>query len=82
MFQERLGFPSFYGENMDAWIDCTVTVRPGQLLILEVDEPFEFKARCPEQYDALFEGAAFVNFRRAEIGRTPVIAILLTGRRR
>lgn len=91
IFQETLGFPSFYGKNMDAWIDCmtsvdrpddgmsAVTVSPGQLLVLRIDDPFEFKARCPEQYDALVECAAFVNFRRMQIDEPPVIALLLNG---
>lgn len=91
MFQETLGFPSFYGKNMDAWIDSmtsvgtpedgmsAITVKPGQLLVLQINDPFEFKARCPEQYDALVECAVFVNFRRTEIGGTPSVAILFNG---
>ncbi len=93
VFQETFGFPVFYGRNMNAWIDCltsvdspgdgmsAVTVKPGQLLVLEIAEPFEFKGRCPEQYDALLECSAFINFRRAEIGGTPVVALLLNDRR-
>ena len=44
------------------------------------DWPFAFKKRCPEQYDALVECSAFVNFRRTQIGKTPVIALLPNGR--
>lgn len=92
VFRETLGFPGFYGRNMDAWIDCmtsvdspddkmsAVTVSPGQLLLLEIADPFEFRTRCPEQYDALIECSAFVNFRRTEVGQAPVIARLLNGR--
>jgi hypothetical protein len=91
-FQGELGFPNFYGRNMDAWIDCmtsvdapadglsTVTVEPGEILVLRIDEPFEFRRRCVEQYDALLECRAFVNFRRVEIGQSPVLALLLVGR--
>jgi hypothetical protein len=91
VFQRTLGFPQFYGRNMNAWIDCmtsvdlaedgmsAVTVKPGQMLVLEIQDPFEFKKRCPEQYDALIECSAFVNFRRVDIGGTPVLAILLVG---
>lgn len=57
-----------------------VTVKPGQLLVLKIDDPFAFKKRCPEQYDGLVECSAFVNFRRSQIGETPVIALLLNGR--
>ncbi|MGA2197991.1 MAG: barstar family protein [Bryobacteraceae bacterium] len=91
VFQHTLGFPDFYGRNMHAWIDCmtsvdtatdgltAVTVPPGAILILRIDDPFDFKRRCPEQYDALIECSAFVNFRRTEIGESPVLALLLNG---
>jgi hypothetical protein len=76
---------------MNAWIDCmtsvdtfsdglsTVTVPPGALLVLRIDDPFDFKRRCPEQFDALIECTAFVNFRRTDFGG-PVLALLLNGR--
>jgi hypothetical protein len=91
-FQRELGFPGFYGRNMDAWIDCmtsvdsasggmtTVTVQPSEFLVLRIDEPFEFRRRCPEQYDALLECTAFVNYRRVEVGEAPVLVLLLVGR--
>jgi hypothetical protein len=91
-FQRVLGFPDFYGRNMNAWIDCmtsvdtasdgmsTVTVQPGEILVLRIDDPVDFRRRCPEQYDALVECTAFVNFRRVEVGELPVLAILLVGR--
>ena len=92
VFAEVMGFPGFYGRNMDAWIDCmtsvdtasdgltSITVQPDEILILRIDEPFEFRRRCPEQYDALVECTAFVNFRRVEVGELPVLALLLVGR--
>jgi hypothetical protein len=92
VFQRELGFPDFYCRNMNAWFDCmtsvdtpsdgmtAVTVQPGEILVLRIDEPFEFRRRCPEQYAALVECTAFVNFRRVQIGETPVLALLLVGR--
>jgi hypothetical protein len=91
VFQQTLGFPDFYGRNMNAWIDCmtsvdmaadclsAVTVAQGELLVLRIDNPFDFKRRCPEQFDALLEGTSFVNYRRTEIGEQPVLALLLNG---
>jgi hypothetical protein len=90
IFKNALGFPDFYGRNMDAWIDCmtyvdaadglsTVNVPRGGFLMLRIDNPYDFKKRCPEQYDALIECSAFVNFRRCESGETPVLALLLNG---
>jgi len=83
VFQDTLGFPAFYGRNMNAWIDCmtyvdspetgmtSVNVQPGQMLGLQIEDPFNFRRRCPEQYDAMIECSAFVNFRRCEVGEAP-----------
>lgn len=91
VFAEVLGFPDFYGENMDAWIDCMTCaddpeaqmlargVRPGELLTLQIDEASDFAARCPEQFKALVECTAFVNYRRVEVGGKPMLALLLSG---
>ena len=91
VFQRVLGFPEFYGCNMNAWNDCmtsldtpedgmsTVTLPRGGLVVLAIDGADDFKKRCPEQYDALIEGSAFVDYRRMEIGEPPVIALRLSG---
>ena len=56
-FAETLGFPDFYGRNMNAWIDCmtclddagagmtTVTVSPGEIFHLEVTDAADFQKR-------------------------------------
>ncbi len=87
VFSSAFGFPSYYGRNMDAWIDClsclddpaagltTVHVSPGQCLPLVVEHARDFKARCPELFSDLVECAAFVNGRRIEQGRPPVVAL-------
>ena len=91
VFKTVLGFPEFYGRNMDAWIDCmsyiddprsgmaNVFVGPGELMTLRIDDAPDFQRRCPEQYKALIECAAFVNYRRIEGGETPVLALMLNG---
>lgn len=91
VFAETLGFPPFYGENMDAWIDCMTyadepeagmlarAVAPGELLTLQIDDGSDFAARCPEQFKALVECTAFVNYRRVEVGRMPVLSLLMSG---
>lgn len=87
VFAEEFGFPAFYGRNMNAWIDCvgyldeptagmtSIAVPPGRTLTLELDGVTAFAARCPEQYAALVEGVAFVNWRRAEAGRWALLAL-------
>jgi len=91
VFQEVFGFPGFYGRNMDAWIDCmtylddagsgmsSVTVLKGGLVVIRVENAAELKNRCPEQYDALVECAAFVNYRRVKVGEPPILALMLIG---
>lgn len=86
-FQKAFGFPSFYGRNMNAWIDCmsdldapeaamtTVHAPPGVVVALLIDAADDLKRRCPELYAAIVECAAFVNWRRMEQGEPPVIAL-------
>jgi hypothetical protein len=75
VFARVLGFPSYYGRNMDAWIDCLTyaddqtaqmiadefVVSPGEVLALNLGVLGDFPQRCPEQFDALNDCAAFVN---------------------
>jgi hypothetical protein len=91
VFQKALGFPTFYGRNMNAWIDCmtsidapehgmsTVKVESDELLVLSLEDAPGFQARCQEQYKALLECLAFVNYRRIEAEERPVLALMLAG---
>lgn len=83
-FARAFGFPDFFGRNMDAWIDCmtsldeemsAVRVSPGELVCIALDDAGVFKAACPEQYLALVESAAFVNWRRMEVGEPPILVL-------
>ena len=87
VFSAAFGFPSFYGRNMDAWIDCMtylddpaaemsdVHVPRGTVLTIQLDHVDEFIAHCPQQYRALIECSAFVNWRRLEQGDPSVLAL-------
>jgi Barstar (barnase inhibitor) len=80
-------FPSFYGKNMNAWVDCLTSLDApedgmsgihcarGSVLTLELGNVKSFKDRCPAQYNALIECAAFVNWRRIEGGSSSVLAL-------
>lgn len=86
-FAETLGFPGFYGRNMNAWIDCMTSlddpdasmtsthVTRGDVLVLCVSAAEALKRRCPEIYAALVECSAFVNYRRIEKGEPAVLAL-------
>jgi hypothetical protein len=60
VFKEALGFPDFYGRNMDAWIDCLTSLDTpedgltavhapvGGVMVLELPGARALKARCPD----------------------------------
>ena len=87
VFAEVLGFPEFYGRNMNAWVDCltyrdapgdgmaAVNVDPGDVLALQVDGADALRRRCPDLYAALIEGSAFVNWRRIQAGERPILVL-------
>lgn len=87
VFAEAFGFPRFYGRNMNAWIDCMTSLdepdhgltamhcAKGSVLTLKLENVESFRVRCPEIYDALIEDAAFVNWRRNEVGEPSVMAL-------
>ena len=72
---------------MDAWVDCltsldvpedgmsSVHCEPGTVMTLELENVKRFSRRCPEQYESLIECAAFVNWRRIEVGGSSVLAL-------
>lgn len=47
----------------------------GDVLTLQLDDVADFAARCPEQYEAVIECDAFVNWRRTEVGERPILAL-------
>ena len=87
VFARALGFPDYYGRNLDAWIDCmsslndpentdnSVRAKPGEIVVLHFEHMAEFKNRCQKQYEAIIECAAFVNFRAIVDGYEPVLAL-------
>ena len=86
-FSNAFGFPDFYGNNMDAWIDCmtyvddpdagmtTAHCERGSVLVLELLNVAAFRSRVPKLYAAVVEGIAFVNWRRLENGEPAVLTI-------
>ncbi|WP_422063775.1 barstar family protein [Shimia sp.] len=86
-FSVKIGFPSFYGRNGDAWIDCmthvdnvasglsSVTVDEGDLLTLQIVDASNWAKKCPDVWAGFQEMAAFVNWRRIEQGDGAVLAL-------
>ena len=80
------GFPPSYGKNLDALVDCLtdlddpgagrsgVQLFPGQVALLAVDHADAAPAAAG-QLAGLADAVAFVNWRRLEEGRPPVLAL-------
>jgi Barstar (barnase inhibitor) len=89
VFARVLGFPDYYGRNLDAWIDCMtyvddeaaamissdLVVGEGDIMTLHLGLLADFPERCREQYEALNDCVAFVNWRRLEAGERPILAL-------
>jgi RNAse (barnase) inhibitor barstar len=87
VFTEILGFPGFYGRNMNAWIDCmtclddpsagmtAIHAPVGGIVVLQLEDVDDFARRCPKQYEAIVQCAAFVNWRRIDKGDQAVLAL-------
>ncbi|WP_080403177.1 barstar family protein [Burkholderia ubonensis] len=86
-FAQAFGFPAFYGGNMNALIDCLgylddptagmtrIHVRPGETLAIQLGAANSFGRRCPEQFRALQDACAFVNWRRTCEDGAPLVAL-------
>ncbi len=87
VFKSKLGFPEFYGNNMDAWIDCMtyiddpdakmtkIHILPGQTLKIILLNSDTLKSKHPEILLALSDCLKFVNERKNEDQSNTVISI-------
>ena len=87
-FSDLFGFPDYYGSNMNAWIDCMtylddkesgmttkINVNKGELIVLQLENAEALRKQAPEVYSDLIKCSAFVNYRRIEVGETPLIIL-------
>ena len=88
---EAFGFPPYYGNNLNALIDCLtclddpeagmsrVQVFPGQVVLLVVEHVGDASGSAAQVAD-LLDAVAFVNWRRLEQSQPPVLAVAYAGR--
>lgn len=88
-FVKTLEFPSYYGNNWDAWIDCmsclteptgymsSVHVDSTEGLRLELVNGEDFRLRCPSLFADLVDCLEFVNSRYADRGQATRITVCL-----
>ncbi len=86
-FDRVFAFPEYYGRNMDAWIDCMTSIddpddgltgihsEKGHFLTIELANVDELRGDRLRYFEAIVDCAAFVNWRRIEIGEKPVLAL-------
>ncbi len=87
VFAEIMGFPDFYGCNMNAWIDCMTSLDrpddgmtkihcvPPEVIVLHLENVKTFRERHLDLYDAIVECSSFVNYRRLEMGEPAVLSL-------
>jgi hypothetical protein len=77
IFSKIFGFPTWYGKNMDAWIDCMSTlqvgsevdyfsklkVEPGEILILQITHWETFRKKNDPLFVKFLDCVADVNAR-------------------
>ena len=87
--RRAIGFPQFYGANMNAWIDCLSYLREvpetnlsgvrlgsKEVLELELPDVKELRRRLPTVVEALLDCTAAVNRRYLERGELPALTLL------
>lgn len=85
--KEAFGFPAFYGENMNVWIDCLsyltsddgmtkFVLSEDEKLHIEVTDTENFNSRLPEIFGALVECTSLVNNRYLENDEAARIALI------
>jgi RNAse (barnase) inhibitor barstar len=84
VFAESLGFPAFYGRNMNAWIDCmsyldnpdagmtTVHGTASDPVVLHIEH---INSLANELYTEIVDCAAFVNWRRLENSEPAILCL-------
>jgi hypothetical protein len=85
VFAKALRFPSYYGRNANAFIDCLSDIAEGrdvppllaegEILTIDLGDLGDFGERCPEQLAALFDWVAWVNTESIDHDRAPRLVI-------
>ncbi len=82
------GFPAFYGDNMDAWVDCLSYLRddegmskfrlgPDEILQIEVVDAELMRKQVPDILDEMAFCVDAINERYADYGEKPALQLIL-----
>jgi hypothetical protein len=86
--RQAFGFPDFYGNTMDAWVDCMSYLRdddgmtrfklaPDETLDIELLDAEDLRTRAPEILDELLFCVDAINDRYADYGEKPALQLVL-----
>ena len=82
------GFPAFYGNSMDAWVDCLSYLRddenmtqfrlkPNEVLDIVVQDAELMKAQVPDLLEEITFCIAGINERYEDYGEKPALKLVL-----
>ena len=86
--KRAFGFPEFYGNSMDAWVDCLSYLRdeenmtrfrlkPNEVLDIVVTGADAMKARVPDLIEEVAYCVAGINERYEDYGEKPALRLSL-----
>lgn len=80
IFKKELNFPDYYGENMNAWIDCVdyLTDESKELIVIHIKNGQFIKENNPDILEAILECSAFINYRKISAGEHPNLLVSTT----
>ncbi|MBS0307741.1 MAG: barstar family protein [Proteobacteria bacterium] len=81
------GFPDFYGNNMNAWVDCLSYLRDDEgmtrfklaadeILDIEISHADTLRQRIPDLFDELAFCIEAINERYADYGEKPALKLV------
>lgn len=86
--RRAFGFPDFYGNTMDAWVDClsylrdedgmsTFRLAPDEVLQIVLKDAAAMRERVPDLLDEMTFCIAGINERYEDYGEKPALALVL-----
>jgi hypothetical protein len=86
--RQAFGFPDFYGNNLDAWVDCLSYLRdddgmtkfklkPDEVLQIEILQADVMRQQVPDILEEITFCIAGINERYADYGEKPALALVL-----
>lgn len=86
--RQAFGFPEFYGNTMDAWVDCLSYLRdedgmtkfrlkPNEVLEIVVKDAAAMRERVPDLLEEMAFCIAGINERYEDYGEKPALALVL-----